>query len=231
MTTRTEGAILIHGLGLSVQGASMRPLALRLRRAGYAVTCLDYPSSRMSLDDAVRHLAPYVRSAGERWDRVHLVGHSLGGLLAVRLHEALPEEKQGRVVQIGSPNLGSPLATVALRLTPIRAALGPALGELQHARPRHALWDKRPGVGAIAGRTGWGPAARLPASWREGLEGETDGKVTVASALAGADGRAVIPVGHAFLPASRRVADAVIAYLRDGAFPAAIRVEREVALA
>ena len=223
MRDGTEGAILLHGLGLSVQGASMRPLALRLRQAGYVAVCLDYPSSRMARDEAVRHLLPKVDEVAARWDRVHLVGHSLGGLLAVRLYEALPEEKRGRVVQIGSPNLGSPLARLASKVAPVRAALGPVLPELEGAAPRHGLWDKQPGVGAIAGRTGWGAAARLPASWRAGLKGECDCKVTVASSLAGADGRAVLPVGHAFLPASRRVADAVVAYLHDGAFPEEIR--------
>lgn len=225
---RAEGALLIHGLGLQGQGASMRVLARRLRAAGLDAVCLDYPASRLDLAGAEAALRPRVAGASARFGTCHLVGHSLGGVLAARRADAVPEGRRGRVVQIGSPNLGSPLARMLRGVAPVRLALGPVLDELAEPLPPHALWERTPGVGAIAGRTSWGPAARVPglsrrSPWAEGFAEPSDGKVAVRSAHAGASARAVVPVGHAFLPTSRRVAAAVAAYLREGDFPEATR--------
>ena len=215
---RRDGVLLLHGLGTAVQGVSMRPLARRLSARGFAPVCLDYPSSRMDLRALIEVLSPRVAEAGAGFDRCHIVGHSLGGVLAARLARVLPEERRGRVVQIGAPNLGSPLAALALRVPPAKRVLGPVLADLAEVPPP----CEASGIGAIAGRTGWGVAARLPGELRAPFTGPSDGKVAVASALAGADARLVVPVGHAFLTSSRRVADATAFFLREGRFPDAL---------
>jgi hypothetical protein len=70
-------------------------------------------------------------------------------------------------------------------------------------------------IGAIAGIAG------DPVIGRElGLVGPHDGKVTLRSAWAGAGHRAVVPVGHAMLPFSIRVAELTEAFLKNGRFPA-----------
>jgi pimeloyl-ACP methyl ester carboxylesterase len=222
-TAKREGALLIHGLGLQGQGVSMRPLARRLEAAGFRTVRIDYPAYRLCLAEAEVVLRARVAREASRFDTCHLVGHSLGGVLAARVFDAMPAGRRGRVVQLGSPNLGSPLALLAGRLPPVRGALGPALEELAAPLTPHPLWEAQPGVGAIAGRTGWGPAAYVPGPWTEGFREPSDGKVAVSSALAGASAKAILPVGHGFLPASRRVAAATIAYLREGAFPEAVR--------
>ena len=214
----SEVVLLLHGLGRAVQGASMRPLARRLRAGGFAVACLDYPSWRQTIDASEAGLRPRVLRAAEPFVTCHLVGHSLGGVLAGRLAASLPPGKLGRVVQIGAPNLGSPLAVLAHRIGPVRMALGPALADLGAPPPPACQ-----GVGAIAGVTSWGPARFLPGKLGIPFRGESDGKVSLDSAHAGAARRAVLPVGHAFLPHSRRVAEAVAAYLREGEFPEAHR--------
>ena len=224
-----EGAVLIHGMGLKAQGVSMRPLAARLRRAGYQAVCLDYPAYKLTMNEAVVALAPRVRTAALRMSRCHLVGHSLGGVLAVRLADEVPEDRRGRVVQLGSPNLGSPLAALAGRVPQVARILGPVLEELAVTRDPDAVRAaKRHAVGAVAGVTSWGAAAYVPRRFAPdlvpGFAEETDGKVTVASALAIADEAAVLPVGHAFLPTSRRVADCVASYLATGSFPEGARV-------
>ena len=224
-----EGAVLIHGMGLKAQGASMRPLAARLRRVGYQAVCLDYPAYKLTMEEALAALAPRVRTASLRMKRCHLVGHSLGGVLAVRLADLVPEDRRGRVVQLGSPNLGSPLAALAGRVRPVRRVLGPVLEELAMTRdPAAVRAAKHVDVGAVAGVTSWGPAAYVPRRFAPDLEGgfaeESDGKVAVSSALAIADEAAVLPIGHAFLPTSRRVADCVARYLATGCFPDDVRV-------
>ena len=224
-----EGVILIHGMGLKAQGVSMRPLAARLRRAGYQALCLDYPAYKLTIDEAFAALRPRVRAAAGRMARCHLVGHSLGGVLAVRLAEEVPQDRRGRVVQLGSPNLGSPLAALAGRVPTVRRVLGPVLEELAVTRDPDAVRAaKQAEVGAVAGVTSWGPAAYVPARFApdlaDGFLEDSDGKVAVSSALAIADEAAVLPVGHAFLPTSRRVADCVTRYLATGCFPEDVRV-------
>lgn len=225
-----EGAVLIHGMGLKAQGVSMRPLAARLRRAGYQAVCIDYPAYRLTVEEALAALRPRVRTAALRMTRCHLVGHSLGGVLAVRLADAVPEARRGRVVQLGSPNLGSPLAALAGRVPTVRRVLGPVLEELAITQDPDAVRAAKRGeqVGAVAGVTGWGAAAYVPRRFAPdlaaGFAEESDGKVAVSSALAIADEAAVLPVGHAFLPTSRRVADCVTRYLATGHFPDDVRV-------
>ena len=212
---RRDGVILLHGLGTSAQGVTMRPLARRLSAAGFAPVRLDYPSSRMDIDGARRWLGRRIGAASARFERCHLVGHSLGGVLAARLACEVDPARRGRVVQLGAPNLGSPLAALALRVPPAARVLGPALQDLARGP---SPCDTQ-GIGAIAGSTSWGPPARLPGGLGTPFSGASDGKVSVTSALWGAEATLVLPVGHAFLPLSRRVAEATITYLRDGRFP------------
>ena len=224
-----EGVALIHGMGLKAQGVSMRPLAARLRRAGYQTVHLDYPAYKLTMEGAMSVLGPRLRTASLRFTRCHIVGHSLGGVLAVRLADMVPEERLGRVVQLGSPNLGSPLAALADRVPQMRRLLGPVLEELAVTRDEKAVRAaKHHEVGAVAGVTSWGASAYVPRRFApdlmDGFKEASDGKVAVSSALAIADEAAVLPVGHAFLPTSRRVADCVTRYLATGCFPADVRV-------
>lgn len=224
-----EGVVLIHGMGLKAQGVSMRPLAARLRRAGYRTVHLDYPAYKLTMEGALSVLGPRLRTASLRFTRCHIVGHSLGGVLAVRLADMVPPERLGRVVQLGSPNLGSPLAALADRVPQMRRILGPVLEELAITRDEKVVRAaKRHEVGAVAGVTSWGASAYVPRRFAPdlvaGFAEESDGKVAVSSALAIADEAAVLPVGHAFLPTSRRVADCVTSYLSTGCFPEDVRV-------
>lgn len=213
MSERVESivlVVLIHGLGRTP--ASMWPLAWRLRRAGFAVERVGYPSTRMGLADAVEHVrATLARIAALTADgpRLDLVGHSLGGLIAARLLRAPGGLMIGRVVQLGSPNLGSVMADRLGWLWPVRRFVGPAVDELRaHARRT----DADPRIAGIAGTGGFwgGPLAR-----------PHDGTVSVRSAWSGAGHRAHVPVLHSLLPASGRVAALVAAFLRDGRFPEA----------
>lgn len=206
-----EGVVLIHGLGRTA--LSMSLLGWRLAASGYPVRRIGYPSRRLSTEEATARLRAEVEGHARGWDRVHLVGHSLGGIVARRIAEAPGNLAIGRVVQIGSPNLGT---GVAARLTGRRLAsrgLGPVLAELARIPGRVARLEI---IGAIAGTAHCGLPRGL-----HGLAGPHDGLVTVRSAWAGAAARAAVPVIHTLLPTSRAVARLVAAYLSDGSFAAA----------
>jgi len=143
---------------------------------------------------------------------VHLVGHSLGGVIATAIAAKRTNLLVGRVVVIGAPMRGSALAELSARIAPLHAFLGPVLSELAASGGPVA---PSPRIGAIAGISGSQVVGR-----ELGLVGPHDGKVTLRSAWAGAGHRAAVPVGHAMLPLSRRVADLTVAFLSDGRFPA-----------
>lgn len=108
--------LLVHGL--DEPGDIWHDLAPALARAGYATYQLEYPNdqpiadSARDLDAALRRL----RQAGA--ERVDLVCHSMGGLAA---REALTRDtlaappgrpRIDRLIMVGTPNAGSPLASL-----------------------------------------------------------------------------------------------------------------------
>jgi pimeloyl-ACP methyl ester carboxylesterase len=195
--------VLIHGLGRTA--ASMWPLAMRLRRAGFEVARVGYPSTRLGVADAVTHVrGTLTRLAGGRV--MDLVGHSLGGLIAARLLRDPGGLSIRRAVQLGSPNLGSAMADLLGVTWPVRRLCGPAVEELRAHRQRTPA-DGR--IAAIAGTGGF---------WKGVMAGPHDGTVAVRSAWSGAGHRAAVPVLHSLLPASSRVAWLVMTFLRQGSF-------------
>jgi pimeloyl-ACP methyl ester carboxylesterase len=205
-----EGVALIHGLGRT--RLVMELLAIRLRRAGFEAVCIDYRSRRVSLAKATETVARRVARLARNWDVVHLVGHSLGGVIASAIARGRPDLPVGRVVMIGAPMRGSALAALGARLAPVRAIMGPVLAELGTSGGPVPPSER---IGAIAGIAG------DPVIGREfGLVGPHDGKVTLRSAWAGAGHRVAVHVGHAMLPFSIRVAELTEAFLKHGRFPA-----------
>ena len=206
--TRETGVVLIHALGRTKW--SMALLARRLRAAGWPVALAAYPSLRLPMADAAERVAAQIARHGQDWRKVHLVGHSLGGLLARRLALSRTDLRIGRVVQIGSPNAGTAVGNRLVRWALPRWVLGPVLAEVA-AVPRRV--ERAGNVGAIAGtgRLGWLARAL-------GLYGPNDGLVTVRSAWSGAAARAAVPVTHSFLPMSAEAARLTNAYLSTGRF-------------
>lgn len=208
-TAPIEGVAVFHGLGRTRIG--MQLLAHRLRGSGFEAACVHYRSRHLALAEAVDHAARAVERLARRWDIVHMVGHSLGGVLSAAVLDGRPDLSLGRVVMIGSPMRGSALAAWCLRVPPVRAVLGPVLNDLAVTKGPLASSGR---IGAIAGTAGSRFIGRAV-----GLTGLHDGKVTLRSAWAGAGHRVAVPVGHAMLPFSAEVARLTAAFLKDGRFP------------
>ena len=122
--------VLLHGLGRS--RASMAGMARYLRRAGYPVLNLGYPSRRHGIDHLVRsYLAPAVRRCtAQHGGPLHFVTHSLGGIL-LRHYLATHSLPEGsRAVLLAPPNRGSAVAEGLCGLPLPGCLLGPAAREL-----------------------------------------------------------------------------------------------------
>ncbi|MEM6904417.1 MAG: alpha/beta fold hydrolase, partial [Pseudomonadota bacterium] len=192
--------VLVHGLGRSP--ASMWALAAYLRARGFRTRCVGYASTRGDITASEGLLRQALAGLGP----MDLVGHSLGGLLAARLLRAPEGLEIGRVVQLGSPNRGSPLAEKLGGTWLVRRMCGPAVADLSREGTRPA---PHPRIGAIAGTGGWtGMALHRP----------HDGAVTLRSAWQGAGHRTHVPVLHTLLPLSPAAARRVAEFLTLGRF-------------
>jgi pimeloyl-ACP methyl ester carboxylesterase len=204
-----EVVILVHGLW--VHGALMALLRRRIARCGYRTLTYSYPSMRFTLTENAERLARYCRDIGAA--RLHFVGHSLGGLVVLRMLERAAELRIGRIVLAGTPCAGSCAARCLVRLPAGRALLGHSLCEwLGCEQP---LPPSRHDIGVIAGSLGIG-LGRLVA--RE-LERPNDGVVSVAETrLPQMRDHIVLNVNHSGMLFSRAVVRQICEFIRRGAF-------------
>lgn len=210
----TASVILIPGIWMP--RFEMTPLMRRVtRECGLDGRCFGYRSVRGDLDANAERLVDCIREAGT--DTVHLVGHSLGGVLALHAlarNEGLPP---GRVVCLGSPLAGSRVAQVLNRHKWGRPILGPTLTRCVLERPA-TQWSSAVTagreVGIIAGIRPMG-FGRLFTEFNE----DNDGTVAVAETrLPGATDHLLLPVTHTVMVLSAAVARQTAAFLRDGRF-------------
>jgi len=209
-----ESVVLVHGIWMP--GAIMSMLRYRLESHGFTGRLFDYHAVNVDLDDNAERLASVIREEAERGGTVHVVGHSLGGVLAVRTHTLHPEAPPGRIVCLGSPLCGSRAAASLGRWSFGQRMLGRTIttGVVIEAAD---CWGvevaARREVGVIAGTRPIG-LGRVIAAFEE----ENDGAVAVSETrLPGAE-HLIMPVTHTGLVWSRTVADEVAAFLRSGHF-------------
>jgi pimeloyl-ACP methyl ester carboxylesterase len=205
-----ESLIFIHGLWMS--GAESRWLRRRLEtRFGFETSTFGYRTVGEPLPTVLERLQQSI--ADLRAERLHVIGHSLGGLIGYRFFERFSDVPPGRVVFLGSPLCGSQAARGLQRFGLGRRMIGqPARDELLCDEPRRWALD-RP-LGVIAGTRPVG-LGRLFAGFRE----PNDGTVAVRETrIEGATDQLVLPVSHLGMLMSARVADECGRFLREGRF-------------
>ncbi len=184
----------------------------RLADHGYAVRQFHYRSMTALPADVVAELRAEVLALPPP---VHLVGHSLGGLLLLRFAAAHPELPLGRMVLLGSPVNGSRAARAFAALPGASIFFGSlAGGELLRDDLPH--WQGAVEVGVIAGDHSLGFGRFIGH-----LPEPNDGTVAVEETeLAGATDHVVLPVSHTGLLVSEAVVAATVRFLSRGRFAA-----------
>jgi len=183
----------------------------RVSRGGFRVFSYSYPSVRLTLTENVERLAQYCREIGA--PRLHFVGHSLGGLIVLRMLEGVSGIQPGRVVLAGAPVTGSYAARNLARLPGGRTALGRSMMECLESKQLVSLTNCD--IGVIAGRMSVG-AGRIVAPE---LPGPNDGAVCVEEThLPTMRDHIVLNVSHSGMLVSRAVAHQIVVFLRSGAF-------------
>ena len=198
---------LVHGLWN--RSWSMAVLGRRLRHAGFDIRMFDYPTTSAGLSAHAERLQDFVSASTA--STPHLVGHSLGGLVILKMLAQAPELPLGRVVLLGTPLQGSLAVHNMLKLPGGEVLFGQVAADLRQGHPQIArnrqigmIAGSRPfGLGRIAGRPG-------PASDGTVAVGETDAE--------GLADRLVLPASHTGLLFSARVALEVGHFLETGRF-------------
>lgn len=187
-------------------------LARRLRRQGFIVHTFSYASVRADLHANAARLAHFLKALDA--DTVHLVGHSLGGILIRALFHEHPQQKPGRIVTLGTPHGGSRVAQHLSRFSFWRTVMGKGVAQLLAGEPQHWIVPPRE-IGAICGTRSVGLGRLL----YRGLPRPNDGLLTVKeSASVNAREHLALPVSHTGMMFSRTVARQIAAFLIAGHF-------------
>lgn len=195
-----EVVLVLHGLFRS--RFSMRTLHNHLDRAGYHAVDWPYPSTCHTLVEHGERLCATLRELDQdpTCQRIHIVGHSLGGSVARQALSQHVPQKMGRVVMLASPNQGAKLARV---LQDIVGNMIRPLAELSDA-PESAIRQ----LGA--------PPAGVEVGT---IAGNRDTTVPEANArLEGARDHLVVSSGHTFIMNQDEVLEQVRHFLEHGQF-------------
>ena len=203
-----ELVVLVHGIWM--HGVAMQVLGRLLERHGYRTHRVSYDFLRASPAENAERLCREIRALGEA--PVHLVGHSLGGIVVLHLLDAHPELDVGRVVLLGSPVLGSDVARRVHENALLRPLLGRSVEKgLLGGAPGH---DGRIPLGIITGSGRFGLSALLYP-----LDGAGDGVVAERETLLdNVAERISLPRSHSRLIFSRLCAEHVARFIESGTF-------------
>lgn len=203
-----EAVVLVHGFGMP--GLVMMPLALRLRQCGFLPHAFSYRDVRATLTENAGRLSAFVAALPQT--RIHLVGHSLGGLLILQMLTDASDPRIARIVLLGTPYQSSHVARFLSRSAMTRWMLGRSI--------RHGMLSDRPEwtgpheLGVLAGSRQIGAGRLIP-----GLPNPNDGMVALEETyVPGARDHVIVRVSHTEMLISKAVADQVCSFLRNGHF-------------
>ena len=101
------------------------------------------------MDENVDMLRKFIRET--EGDVLHVIGHSMGGVLTQRVFEQAPDPRPGRLIAVGSPFLD---CWVARRISGLHVRGHTLLGRTVHdhiSHPRETTWRGARDFGVLAG--------------------------------------------------------------------------------
>ena len=204
----SDRVVLVPGLGFA--GAELLPLAVRLRLKGYRVSVFWHCTGRLSLEDSAQRL--WDKAMRQSEDLVHFVGHSLGGLVVLRMLANHPWDRPGRVVTMGTPHAGLGAARRFAGVPGGRRLLWPGVLAAADGRPILVPPDRE--LGVLAGdRSLFFGSVIVPGQASDTLIG-------VAETLhPGCNAHVTVSETHAGMLFAGRVASHIDFFLREGRFP------------
>ena len=203
--------LMLPGLGRSKD--MFRSVMAHLVTNDCAVMAINYPSTRLSLEEHSKQLARVLTSLRDI-DTVTLVGHSMGGLVIRGLFDRdqepasdVPMPAIRQCILVFTPNQGAYKADLWSRRWWYRCILGPAAQALRSDRVQAVPLPTVPTV-VIAGGKGDGHGrSRI-------IPGDDDGTVAVAETVLPGAEQYIFSVGHTFGVNDQRVIATIEKYIR-----------------
>ncbi len=210
-----ECVVLVHGLWRS--GFAMRSIASDLEDHGYQTVSVDYPSTQKKIPELVQGhlLKSYDDCLQTGAEKVHLVSHSMGGILVRQFLQDHALPIGSKVVMLSPPNQGSELSEKFGDSWWYQWIAGPAAVSLSATQDGiiSKLKEIDEPVGIIAAYRDW---SLWPDAW---LPQPNDGTVSVQSMkLAEMDDFILINSGHALMRYNDEVQNQIRQFLALGEF-------------
>ncbi len=224
LAAKGECVVLVHGLWRS--RFAMQPVESYLLEQGYATVNVDYPSAREPLETIAReYLLPAIQQCeGAVNGAVHIVSHSLGGIVARTALQDSELPKQGRIVMLSPPNQGSELVDQFKDWPLADLVIGPAaLSLAKDGLLMTSLEPLQVNIGIITGNSNnrWVPFSDLPEPH--------DGTVTVEGAkLDEMDDFLVVDENHVSIRRNPTVLQEIVNFLENGHFSQSVIAQQHV---
>jgi pimeloyl-ACP methyl ester carboxylesterase len=199
--------VLVHGLWN--RGWSMTAMAKRLRSRDHQVIVFSYPTRGDDMDGHADDL--YTLLTRTKADALHLVGHSMGGLVILNMLSRYDDLPPGRVVLMGSPVKGSGAVKRLEKLPGQKFLFGKVRDNLLQGI-QHTPQGRETGVICGTRALGFGQMSGRP-------DEPNDGSVTVSETqLDGLTDSIELPVAHSEMLVSTEVVEQVEQFLLHGMF-------------
>ncbi|RPI52117.1 MAG: alpha/beta fold hydrolase [Deltaproteobacteria bacterium] len=205
---KEASVILVHGLWMN--GMEMSLLKHRLNCFGYRTLSFRYSSTRLDLTEIATRLNNFVEKVPDQ--NIHFVGHSLGGMVVLKLFEAFPHQRPGRIIALSPPYQGSETARRLIRFPGGRNLLGRSITQL--LKGDVPAWSGERDLGVIGGTLNFGLGRMIGAVGRSG-----DGTICLEEmCIPNARDFITLSVSHMGLVVSRKVAMETNHFLEHGRF-------------
>jgi len=206
-----SGTVIVFAHGAIVNGWEMGLLRRRMKRLGYGVRQFHWSSMFVGLDENVERLGKFITQTEA--ETVHVVGHSMGGVLTRRLFERSPDSRPGRLIAIGSPLVD---CWVGRRFLRLHGTVGSwCVGRSVHdyiSGSIDPVWRGTREFGVLAGTWPLGVGSLF-----HDLPGPSDGVVLLEETrLQGITDHATFRLNHFGMLFSRRCTVAIARFLETG---------------
>jgi hypothetical protein len=192
----------------------MRPIDKFLKREGFSVFNLNYPSRKKSIEELGKFVREQIQSNEEKGIKLDFVTHSMGGIILRYIMKVDPLPNLGRVVMLGPPNQGSEVVDRLSKLK-IFKLMGPASLQLGTSSDGfvNTLGKVDFDLGIIAGNRSINPFLSIL------ISGPDDGKVSVErTKVIGMNDFMIVHCSHSFYMSNLNVKEEVRSYLKNGYF-------------